>query len=596
MDELTPIFRIEHFLDEIVNGTVCPYSPEFRVEYFLAKIAGHDVEIPEPIFRIEKYLAYLCGEDVELPEPIFRIEKYLAAICGMSVEVPEPVFRVEFWLWDWSGGGDPLITLSGNIVRFTSKASKPMVEIVGEIEPVQDLHGYDNPWPAGGGKNLADPSKIVNQSISAQGAYVDQAGGEYRTLKVDLLKAGTYTVSISLNNPYFTRFRYVYNESVVVNGYFSHDVSSTTFTLNNDVTDFGITFRNQSTTEITETFTVQLESGNSATSYAPYSNECPITGWTGANVTGTGKNLWGFTADDFTNPTLYGMAKFIDVPLPAGTYTISSNAPTGYIWAGLNPQNSTRVYEDNPKTITLSSGNVLSLGVSRDYTDTALSYHNQLEEGSTATAYEPFGTTLPISWQTEAGTVYGGTLTINEDGSVKLRAEWSKGEISAANQVFGVGTSSAGIRYAQLSAQTTPDAKTNGKIITETYKNSSDAATNNSIRKIGQLSYVYDNRLTDLATAQTLLVGMDLFYELATPIEYDLSSVTILNTLKGENNVWTDTGDITVKAYGVEIVEPQLNSLQSLNLLLGNGYVNNHTQDDVSDDEALDIIMGGNER
>jgi hypothetical protein len=26
--------------------------------------------------------------------------------------------------------------------------------VVTTLEPVQDLHGYDKPWPAGGGKNL----------------------------------------------------------------------------------------------------------------------------------------------------------------------------------------------------------------------------------------------------------------------------------------------------------------------------------------------------------------------------------------------------------------------------------------------------------
>ena len=36
----------------------------------------------------------------------------------------------------------------------------------------------------------------------------------------------------------------------------------------------------------------QLESGSSATAFAPYSNICPITGHTGANVVRTGKNLF----------------------------------------------------------------------------------------------------------------------------------------------------------------------------------------------------------------------------------------------------------------------------------------------------------------
>ena len=37
----------------------------------------------------------------------------------------------------------------------------------------------------------------------------------------------------------------------------------------------------------------------------------------------------------------------------------------------------------------------------------------QVEVGDTETAYEPYtGRTIPISWQSEAGTVYGGNLNV----------------------------------------------------------------------------------------------------------------------------------------------------------------------------------------
>ena len=45
----------------------------------------------------------------------------------------------------------------------------------------------------------------------------------------------------------------------------------------------------------------------------------------------------------------------------------------------------------------------------------------QIELGSTASTYEPYtGTTIPVTWETEAGTIYGGDLTLNEDGSADL--------------------------------------------------------------------------------------------------------------------------------------------------------------------------------
>ena len=100
MSELTPVYRIEHFLYAIINGTVPP-APVFREEFYLAKIAGADVETPKPICRLDFYLARIAGDNVEIPIPIQRNEYFLAFLCGMSVDLPEPIFRMDYWLSVW---------------------------------------------------------------------------------------------------------------------------------------------------------------------------------------------------------------------------------------------------------------------------------------------------------------------------------------------------------------------------------------------------------------------------------------------------------------------------------------------------------------
>ena len=145
MDELTPIYRIEFFLDAIVNNSANPLSPIYRVEYYLAKIAGEDVEIPTPVYRMEKYLAKLCGEDVELPTPEFRIEFYLAKLCGMEVEVPDPIYRVEYWLWNWCGGGGIEKTVTGNPIHITDALAKPVQALSIALEPIQSGSGDPSP-------------------------------------------------------------------------------------------------------------------------------------------------------------------------------------------------------------------------------------------------------------------------------------------------------------------------------------------------------------------------------------------------------------------------------------------------------------------
>jgi hypothetical protein len=61
--------------------------------------------------------------------------------------------------------------------------------------------------------------------------------------------------------------------------------------------------------------------------------------------------------------------------------------------------------------------------------------------------------------------------------------------------------------------------------------------------------------------------------------------------LLGENYVWSSSGDTVSVTY---YAEGNANPLQSLNILLGGNYSNPKTADDVSDKEALEIILGGN--
>ena len=56
-------------------------------------------------------------------------------------------------------------TVSGAIASFTTPFAYPLKKLVAQINPVQDLHGYDAPWPAGGGKNKFDKSIDFNEIV-----------------------------------------------------------------------------------------------------------------------------------------------------------------------------------------------------------------------------------------------------------------------------------------------------------------------------------------------------------------------------------------------------------------------------------------------
>ena len=55
---------------------------------------------------------------------------------------------------------------SGSIASFSDGSASPVTALSVSIEPVQDLHGYDNPWPAGGGKNIL-VGKTLSETVRA---------------------------------------------------------------------------------------------------------------------------------------------------------------------------------------------------------------------------------------------------------------------------------------------------------------------------------------------------------------------------------------------------------------------------------------------
>ena len=146
-EELTPITRIEEYLDGIVNGGAIPLEPVTRVEQFLDAIANSQTCALTPVTRIEAYLGKISGQSLTLPDPVTRVEQYLAKIAGEDVAIPdEPVTRIEEWLAEWANGGSPSYeTVTGSIASFVTLRAAPLKELVVDIEPVQSGSGGPSP-------------------------------------------------------------------------------------------------------------------------------------------------------------------------------------------------------------------------------------------------------------------------------------------------------------------------------------------------------------------------------------------------------------------------------------------------------------------
>ena len=173
-----------------------------------------------------------------------------------------------------------------DVIKVDDVAALNARDIVMKIEPVQDLHGYDNPWPAGGGKNLLDPSIATLYSSGTYGlTFVwDSTTGA-------LTISGTYTNSGSV-----AMFRVLNVPSAIRSNNVVGFSTSTNFKLlrwqdGEDIIVCGLYNMVLNNTYNITIYPVVYEDSTTPTSWTPYSNICPITGWTEATVARTGKNL-----------------------------------------------------------------------------------------------------------------------------------------------------------------------------------------------------------------------------------------------------------------------------------------------------------------
>jgi hypothetical protein len=225
--------------------------------------------------------------------------------------------------------------------------SLPLPSLKIAVEPQQDLHGYDAPWVGGSGKNKLQTTATsktqegVTYTVNSNGTVtVSGTATGYSSLAL-----GRARVSSSMGNVTISGIADVTNimwaecnvldenEQLVVQITGGSQYPSITFDLSNYPNAYYISLAVKRNNNVATSGTIkpQVEVGSTATSYAPYSNICPIIGWNGVNVTvadattsPTVSNVYTLTFTDGTNPlTVYG--GYVD--LVSGVLTVTH----GYI-------------------------------------------------------------------------------------------------------------------------------------------------------------------------------------------------------------------------------------------------------------------------
>ena len=320
-------------------------------------------------------------------------------------------------------------------------------------------------------------------------------------------------------------------------------------------------------------------------------NVRPISGWTGCKVQRTGKNLAKLSplsgsSANYTNLTDNGVSVYSQTTSSAYRLCKFSITNTDSLKGEIlnfscnvvndtgtdSPRTILRIVDADGNTIGQNIFELTTLSISRSFTipsnladgcslvlflysssggigEQRKTWSNiQLELGSTATPYEPYqGNQYQVSWQTEAGTVYGGTLDVT---SGKLVIDREIVDLGSLNWAYN----EAQTRF--LSSERSSVIKapsSNGSTIKALCSQYAYMSLNAlGINKDGcavsttKNIYVKDLAYSDKDIFKTAMSGVQFVYELATPVEITLTPTEIA-LLQGTNNIWSDSGNVTMQ-------------------------------------------------
>ena len=457
-------------------------------------------------------------------------------------------------------------TASGSIASFPDGADWPAKNVLADINPIQDLHGYDKPWSGGAGENILDPNLKFTAGIyygvtltttdgynfSLSGTATDSGNISAPTIPVAdcvVYPAGTYTSVGAIFSTYKPDGSWYANRQV---GTWTADEPFI-------VRSAYIQIVSGTTPPTVNRFLAMAKGSTAPISWTPYSNICPISGHTECVTKVCGKNLLANTAITKNGDTYFvGATTVNEFPfyLKAGIYTFSSKGKSAYAYWRLQGTSDNNIIHAAGLvgTITLPQDGYYRFWFYSPGSTADDFYDIQLEVGSTATDYEPYnGNTYTVSWQTEAGTVYGGTIDV-VTGVLTVETV----SVSAAKNGFGAEISGTVFNYRNTNGLYPPTKSlTNWTRAREQQKcNMGNIANPSSESAYGPyvaICYTLEADPTRglIRISEQLYQTMSdsdriqVIYKILTPTTYQLTP-TEVDLLLGMNNVWADTGDVEV--------------------------------------------------
>ncbi len=456
---------------------------------------------------------------------------------------------------------EKIVTIIGNPLSFLAKKAQTAKSTKISLSPIQDLHGYNNPWPDGGGKqkaNMIVDNIVVGKYIDNDGVEQSQPNNFYYSEPIPVKALTAYTMNVSDSVWYMSFMEYDSNNTFIKRTLYGSSSVPTgkTVTITTDANTAYILFgSNMFKTEPVTlndilALTWMLSEGSTAADYEPYSNICPITGRTSATLNVCGKNLFDKTRvtagyfDRDGNISPVQNTKVSDfMPVISGkTYYFGE-------WYTQRVGRYTCYYDKNKNFISSFTpdyrGEAITIpnnvcfvrtSIRNEFVDTY-----QLELGSEATTYEPYTESNDITIQF-GETVYGGTLDVETGELVVDRKLITIGDYSWTHTSTGGGV----FRGDFNDMKDKDESLISSALKTDfsSYASMPPYSVRTGTGTSGKRIVIKPS--SDITTQQKLfdVIGNEtICYTLATPITISLTPEEV-QLLKGVNNIWTDWDSI----------------------------------------------------
>ena len=315
--------RLTEILRAVVNSSTIDMGPaRTREEIFVSRAFGLTMwPAITPRTTMEMWLAFIAGDTAEPAAGSYTVRTcaescvitYARRVRGASAVVPifPPHTHYERALaklagivpLDWGVLGREwehlLRTLASTMPRTAVTViggEKIGMGPGGEISPYQDLHGYDNPWPAGGGVNKWDGTIFTGKAITATNGKQTNVGGTiFASDYVPINPSTEYYFNMGgLSASAFGMAWYDANKTYISGVIFSMPTSTKVGAHTSPSNAAYVRF----TGIVASKDEISINYPGSVTTYVSYSNICPIyPGLTVVRDNGSTLEVWGGTLD-----------------------------------------------------------------------------------------------------------------------------------------------------------------------------------------------------------------------------------------------------------------------------------------------------------